>query len=74
MLEKVRLIIARHCGTDTEAIDSDTHLIKDLALSSLDVVNLVVEFEDTFDIDIPDADIRRFHYIKDVVEYLEELV
>jgi acyl carrier protein len=74
MFEKVQMIISKYCGVKKNKLRKDTDLIKELELSSLDVVNLVVEFEDELDIDIPNNDIRRFQYIKDIVEYLETRV
>ena len=70
MLEKVQMIIAQYCGVEKDVLREDTDLVKELDLSSLDIVNLVVEFEDALDIDIPNADIRKFRYLKDIVEYL----
>ncbi len=49
-------------------------LTVDLGLSSLDVVNVVVAFEEEFDIEIPDEKIRELTTIGDVVEYLEKLI
>lgn len=74
MYEEVRMIIAQYCGMKARNIRLETDLVKDLKLSSLDVVNLVVAFEDAFDTDIPNVDIRKFRFIKDIVEYLEARV
>ena len=53
-------------------ITMDSVLIDDLGLSSLDVINLVAEFEDEFDIEIPDRIIPTLRTVKDIVDYLEE--
>lgn len=74
MFEEVQTTIAQYCGVKKDSLKSDTDLVKELELTSLDVVNLVVEFEDALDIEIPNDDIRKFRYLKDIVEYLEERV
>ncbi len=53
-------------------ITMDSVLIDDLGLSSLDVINLVAEFEDEFDIEVPDRIIPTLRTVKDIVDYLEE--
>ena len=52
----------------------ETDLVKDLDLNSLDVVNIVVTFEDEFDIEIPDRVIGSLTKVADIVKYLEEHV
>ena len=58
------MIISQQCGIKAKNISRDTDLIKDLELSSLDIVSCVVACEDTWDITIPDDDIRKFRYVK----------
>ena len=72
MFEKVKTILRQY--TDVETIEETSMLQADLGLNSLDVVELVVEFEDTFHIEIADRDLTKFVSVKDIVEYLETKV
>lgn len=67
MFEKVKEILSRF--TDAEITENST-LEADLGLSSFDVVEIVCEFEDAFDIEIPDRDIRKFVRVEDITNYL----
>lgn len=58
MIEKVIEILSEFTEFKSDDMNKDTKLIADLGLNSLDVVNVVVEFEDEFDIEIPDENIR----------------
>ena len=71
MLEKVIEIISEFTEVKAEDMNKDTKLIADLGFNSFDVVNIVVEFEDEFDIEIPDEDIRELQTIGDIVKYIE---
>lgn len=72
MYDKVKEILERLVENDATVITPDSKLVKDLGLSSLDLVNAVVEFEEAFDIEVPDADIQGFQTVGDIVEYLED--
>ena len=72
MKEKVIDIISNVCEIDKKDIKLDTNLVNDLALESLDVVDLVVAFEKEFNIKIDDKDIKQFQTVEDIVKYLEK--
>lgn len=71
MLSKIVNILKNHTEYPKSAMDSRTHLITDLGLNSYDVVSVVTEFEDAFDIEIPDKDIKKLQTIGDIVAYIE---
>jgi len=48
----------------------ETDFVKDLGLSSFDIMNVVCAFEDYFDVDIPSRDVWAMHQVKDVIEYM----
>ncbi|MBQ6887374.1 MAG: acyl carrier protein [Lachnospiraceae bacterium] len=73
MFEKVVSILLEFVETDMEKLSEESALIADLGLNSLDVMNLIVAFEEEFDIDIPDRMVKEFGTIGDVVRYLEEM-
>lgn len=72
MLEKVKEILLNHTQVPVDGIELCTDLVKDLDLNSLDVVNLIVTFEDEFGIEIPDRAIQDFVTVGDLVDYLEK--
>lgn len=72
MFNNVVEIIAKYQDIKAEEIHRDSHLIYDLSLSSLEVVEMVCELEESFGMEIPDADIGQFKTIGDIVEYLEK--
>ena len=74
MLEKVKEILQNYTELLASEITLETDLVKDLDLNSLDVVNIVVTFEDEFDIEIPDRVISSLTKVVDIVKYLEEHV
>lgn len=70
MFERIVSILEEYCEIDGE-ITRDSALIDDLGLSSLDVINIVAEFEDEFDIEIPDRIIPTLRTVGDIADYLE---
>lgn len=74
MIEKVIDILADFTTLEKDMITEKTSLVTDLGLSSLDVINVVVAFEDEFDIEIPDQKIKELVTVGDIVEYLEKNV
>lgn len=56
--------------TGKDAIMYDTDFVKDLGLSSFDIMNLVCIFEEQFDIEIANRDIWHIHQVRDVIQYL----
>ncbi len=72
MLESVIDILADFTTLEKDKITKDSELVTDLGLNSLDVINVVVEFEDRFDIEIPDQIIKELVTVGDVAEYLEK--
>lgn len=71
MIERIAKILAAFTEADLTNITEKTELINDLGLNSLDLVNIVVEFEEEFDIEVPDREIKNFVTIGDVTEYLK---
>lgn len=71
MLEKVKEILLDYTEVPAGEITLKTDLVNDLDFNSLDVVNIVVAFEDEFEIEIPDKAIRDLTTVEDIVKYLE---
>lgn len=72
MFEKVVEILNEYSEIESEDISINTSLATDLGLSSLDLINIVVAFEDEFDIEVPDNVIKRLQTVADVITYLEQ--
>lgn len=68
----IKQIVFYVTGTDTLTMDTD--FVKDLALNSLDVANMVAAFEDRFDVKIPITEVWKLSQVKDVVDYLEKVL
>lgn len=71
MYERTVDILEEFCEADGD-ITMESALVDDLGLSSLDVINIVSEFEAEFDIEIPDRVIPTLRTVGDIVAYLEE--
>ena len=74
MLEKLTEMIRFHTGDDSMVIKEDMVLKSDLGLNSLDLVNLVCMIEDEYEIEIPDRDITTFRTVRDVMDFLAQIV
>ena len=69
---EVENIIAQHLNIDVSEVTDDKHLMDDLGADSLHTVELVIEFENQFDITIPDEDAEQLHTVKQIKEYIAE--
>jgi acyl carrier protein len=67
---KVRDVICDQLGIDEEEVTLNAQLVDDLAADSLDVIELVMIFEETYDIEIPDEDIDSIKTVGDIQRYL----
>ena len=68
---KVKQIIVEQLGVGEAQVDSTASFVDDLGADSLDIVELVMAFEDAFDLDIPDEDAEKITTVKDAVEYID---
>jgi acyl carrier protein len=67
---KVRSIIAQHFQEDASKIQREMKFIEDLGADSLQVVELVLSFEENFEIDIPDEDTEKIRTVGDAIDYI----
>jgi acyl carrier protein len=70
--ERIKEIIVEQLGVEESEITPDASFIDDLGADSLDTVELVMAFEEEFDIEIPDEDAENIRTVKDVVDYLNK--
>jgi acyl carrier protein len=69
--QKVKQIIVEQLGVDESQVDMNASFVDDLGADSLDIVELVMAFEEAFELEIPDEDAEKITTVKDAVEYIE---
>ena len=69
--ERVKQIIVEQLGVDENQVEPSASFVDDLGADSLDIVELVMAFEEAFDLDIPDEDAEKIKTVKDAVDYIE---
>ena len=72
--ERVKRIIVEQLGVDEDEVTEDAHFIDDLGADSLDTVELVMAFEEEFNMEIPDEDAEKIAKVKDAIAYLKQHV
>jgi acyl carrier protein len=70
--EKVKEIIAKQLGVNAADVTPEASFVEDLGADSLDTVELVMAFEESFNIEIPDEDAEKIVKVKDAVEYIKK--
>jgi acyl carrier protein len=73
ILERVQKIIVDKLGVDESEVTPEASFTNDLGADSLDTVELIMEFENEFDISIPDESAEKIQTVGDAVKYLEEV-
>ena len=68
---KVKEIIINELGVDPEKVTSEASFVEDLGADSLDTVELVMAFEEEFDLEIPDEDAEKIAKVNDAVTYID---
>jgi len=66
----VKEIIVDQLGANEADVTPDAHFVDDLGADSLDTVELVMKFEEDFDIEIPDEDAEKIQTVQDAVNYI----
>lgn len=70
--EKVRDIVVEQLGVEADEVNIDSTFIDDLGADSLDIVELIMAFEEEFDIEIPDEAAEKIKTVQDVVTYIDQ--
>jgi acyl carrier protein len=68
--ERVKQIIVEQLGVDEGEVTANASFVDDLGADSLDTVELVMAFEEAFDIEIPDEQAEKIRTVKDAVDYI----
>jgi acyl carrier protein len=72
--EKVKSIIVEQLGVDADEVSPAASFTDDLGADSLDIVELVMAFEEEFSIEIPDEDAENITTVQDAINYIEQHV
>ena len=69
--DRVKKIVVEHLGVEADKVTEEASFIDDLGADSLDIVELVMAFEEAFDLDIPDEDAEKIATVKDAIDYIK---
>ncbi len=72
MLEKVKKILSKYVDTPRESITLESSFLEELQLSSIELVTMMVDFEDEFQIEIPEKIISSIVTVGDIIKILDE--
>ncbi len=70
--QKIVDLIVDQLGVDADSVTPQAHFIDDLGADSLDTVELVMAFEEEFDMEVPDEDAEKLETVSDVTDYLKQ--
>ena len=70
--EKVKQIIVEQLGVDEGEVSQNASFVDDLGADSLDTVELVMAFEEAFEIEIPDEDAEKIRSVQDAMDYIDK--
>ena len=70
--DRVKKIVDEHLGVDAEKVSEEASFIDDLGADSLDIVELVMAFEEEFGVEIPDDAAEKITTVKDAIDYIDQ--
>jgi acyl carrier protein len=70
--ERVKKIIVEQLGVNADEVTAESAFVEDLGADSLDTVELVMAFEEEFDLEIPDEDAEKIATVGDAVKYIDD--
>ncbi len=70
--ERVKKIVVEHLGVDGDKVKTEASFIDDLGADSLDIVELVMAFEEEFGVEIPDDAAEKISTVKDAIDYIDQ--
>ncbi|MDJ0868962.1 MAG: acyl carrier protein [Myxococcota bacterium] len=74
LAQRVRDLIAERLGIERHQAQAEVSILEDLGADSLDVVEMVMALEQTFDLEVPDSDVEMMRTIGDVERYIESRI
>jgi acyl carrier protein len=70
--DKIKAIVVEHLGVEESKVTPEASFIDDLGADSLDTVELVMAFEEAFNVEIPEDAAEKITTVKDAIEYIEK--
>ena len=70
--DRVKKIVVEHLGVEADKVTEDASFIDDLGADSLDIVELVMAFEEEFNVEIPDDAAEKITTVKDATDYIDQ--
>ena len=70
--DRVKKIVVEHLGVEQDKVTEDASFIDDLGADSLDIVELVMAFEEEFGVEIPDDAAEKISTVKDAIDYIDQ--
>jgi len=70
--DRVKKIVVEHLGVEDDKVTPDASFIDDLGADSLDIVELVMAFEEEFGVEIPDDAAEKINTVGDAIKYIDE--
>ena len=70
--DRVKKIVVEHLGVEAEKVTEEASFIDDLGADSLDIVELVMAFEEEFNVEIPDDAAEKISTVKDATDYIDQ--
>ena len=70
--DRVKKIVVEHLGVEADKVTEDASFIDDLGADSLDIVELVMAFEEEFGVEIPDDAAEKISTVSDAIKYIDE--
>ena len=70
--DRVKKIVVEHLGVDAEKVTEEASFIDDLGADSLDIVELVMAFEEEFEVEIPDEEAENIKTVGDAIDYIDQ--
>ena len=74
VFDKIKDIIVEQLDVEEDAVTMEASITEDLGADSLDVVDLVMSIEESFDVEIPDEEVEYIKTVGDIVKYIENKV
>ena len=74
IFDKVKGIVIDKLGVDENQVTEDAKFIDDLGADSLDTVELIMQFEDDFNIEIPDEDAENILSVNQAIDYIQKKI
>ncbi|HEU4809887.1 MAG TPA: acyl carrier protein [Sphingomicrobium sp.] len=70
--DRVKKIVVEHLGVEADKVTPEASFIDDLGADSLDIVELVMAFEEEFNVEIPDDAAEKITTVKDATDYIDQ--